>query len=122
MSLFLDLEEDFKSRFDEDFASPADYDDGFVESDAVRIEREEKAAARARRFDFSRAGVPDEPPAGAGAKGLGLPSPKQWEREQAKLTEQYRGYTREQTRAMGLNADCSYDEDEEPGDDGPEFG
>lgn len=108
-------------RFDDDFASSADYEDGFVESDAVRLRREaleaSEAAERATdrearlmaarkdsagRFDFSREASIDTE-----ERPSWLPTPEQWEREAAGAALQYFGLTRKETAAMGLMADGS---------------
>lgn len=52
-----------RDPFDDDFASPADREDGFTESDAVRCERQRRrgAAARMRAMakESGRDGSPD---------------------------------------------------------------
>lgn len=116
-----DDDDDAIHRFDRDFASPADYDDGFVVSDAARGYQ---AASPASKFDFSQRVRDIEPEAGPEAsqeslkKALRLPTPEQWSREAAAQTRAYRGYTRAQTLAMELDADCSPIEKD---DDGMEF-
>lgn len=114
-------DEDTVHKFDGDFASPADYDEGFMTSDAARATQ----ACLASKFDFSQKvhedGKPEVSPEASQEslrKALRLPTPEQWEREAAAQTRAYRGYTQAQTLAMGLEADCSPIEKD---DDGMEF-
>lgn len=116
-----DDDDDAIHRFDRDFASPADYDEGFIVSDAVRAYQ---AAPPASKFDFSQRARDTGPATGPKAsqeslkKALRLPAPEQWSREAAAQTRVSRGYTRAQTLAMELDADCSPIEKD---DDGMEF-
>lgn len=116
-----DDDDDAIHRFDRDFASPADYDEGFIVSDAVRGYQRTPPASK---FDFSQRARDTGPATGPEAsqeslkKALRLPAPEQWSREAAAQTRVSRGYTRAQTLAMELDADCSPIEKD---DDGMEF-
>ena len=116
-----DDDDDAIHRFDRDFASPADYDEGFIVSDAVRGYQ---GTPPASKFDFSQRARDTGPATGPEAsqeslkKALRLPAPEQWSREAAAQTRVSRGYTRAQTLTMELDADCSPIEKD---DDGMEF-